>query len=545
MKRLTAFKRVLACAAAVVISMTALAGAGSDVIRADKASADSAEMKQNKDNISDTQTRLTELEQRQAELDEKINSTKDDITAEEENQAAIEEQINTVQQTIMTLDESITELEGKIAELEDSIAQKEIQIGEKRVEIESGVSDFKTRIRSMYVAGSSSYSDIIIGASDFYDMLMKIELVKRVAEHDDEMIDNLILLKQQYEADEVELNNEKAELEQNKLDLQTQEEAHQKQKEKLEELFAQSKANLERLNTDAAVYQQNKEVITQEQEEFEEQLQQLYKEQQEIKQKEEEERKRKEEEERKRKEEEERKRKEEEERKRQEEEERKRQEEAERQRQLEEQQKLAEQNATSSDADTGTTTSDSSTSDSSSDTSSSSSSSSSSDSGQSSSSGSSSSLGSNGTDNSAYGYTEKTQFTWPVPGFYHISYGVGWRWGAYHKGIDIWSNGIRGANICAAAAGEVIFVNNVCPHDYGKTYSCGCGGGYGKYCIIDHGNGYWTLYGHSQNIIVSVGDHVEQGQVLGYVGSTGHSTGDHLHFEVRLDGVAQDPTNYV
>ena len=147
--------------------------------------------------------------------------------------------------------------------------------------------------------------------------------------------------------------------------------------------------------------------------------------------------------------------------------------------------------------------------------------------------------------NSNYGYQDKSRFTWPVPGFYHISYGVGWRWGAYHKGIDIYSENIRGANNIAADAGEVILVSNTCPHDYGKNYSCGCGGGYGNYCIIDHGDGYWTLYGHSERITVSQGQHVEKGDVLGTVGSTGHSTGPHLHFEVRINNVAQNPQDYV
>ncbi|WP_418820650.1 M23 family metallopeptidase, partial [Ruminococcus sp.] len=159
--------------------------------------------------------------------------------------------------------------------------------------------------------------------------------------------------------------------------------------------------------------------------------------------------------------------------------------------------------------------------------------------------GNTSNSGQSSTNNGDYNYTDKSQFTWPVPGYYHISYGVGWRWGAYHKGIDIWSPGIRGAKICAAAEGTVILVSNTCTHDYGKNGSCGCGGGYGNYCIIDHGNGYWTLYGHSQYMSVTQGQHVNKGDVLGIVGSTGYSTGDHLHFEVRLNGVAQNPSNYV
>ena len=67
----------------------------------------------------------------------------------------------------------------------------------------------------------------------------------------------------------------------------------------------------------------------------------------------------------------------------------------------------------------------------------------------------------------------------------------------------------------------------------------------GQTVVIDHGNGYWTLYGHSQYMSVTQGQHVNKGDVLGIVGSTGYSTGDHLHFEVRLNGVAQNPSNYV
>ena len=136
-----------------------------------------------------------------------------------------------------------------------------------------------------------------------------------------------------------------------------------------------------------------------------------------------------------------------------------------------------------------------------------------------------------------------------------MSYQFGWRNSGSlvgnHKGIDIYDGNIYNAEIVAADSGTVIDVANYCTHDYGKNYSCGCGGGYGRYCIIDHGNGFWTLYGHANNIVVSVGQHVEQGQVIGYVGSTGHSTGPHTHFEVQVPsssgwGMVQvDPADYV
>ncbi|MBQ1538147.1 MAG: M23 family metallopeptidase [Ruminococcus sp.] len=145
-----------------------------------------------------------------------------------------------------------------------------------------------------------------------------------------------------------------------------------------------------------------------------------------------------------------------------------------------------------------------------------------------------------------YGYVPKTQFTWPVPGHYNITCGVGPRWGSYHNGIDIATGSIRGADIIASASGTVILVNNTCTHDYGKDYSCGCGWGYGNYCIIDHGNGYYTLYGHSEHICVYEGQVVKKGDKLGTVGSTGFSTGPHLHFEVRdSNNNTLDPENFV
>ena len=489
-------KRLLAAAAAVVMAFCAAANTSSvSVIKnSTTAMAESDAIKENKKKISSAEDKLDELESRQAELDEQINATKDDISKEQENQDAINEQIETVEETIITLEDSIAEISAKIDSLTEQIGISEIMIRNKKDEIDTGIGEFKQRLRALYIEGNGSYSDILIGAEDFYDMLMKLELVKRVADHDNSMIDNLSEMKAQYEADQKKLEEDKAELEERKAELKEQMDYHSAQKAKLNELYAQSQAVIDQLEIDRQAYENNKAQIDKEHEEFEAQIQALLEEQEAIKKKEEEERKK------------------------AEEEERKRQEAA---RLAAQQAQQAQQQSSNSSSNSNGNSQSSSASTGTTDTSQSS------------------------TDNSSYGYKDKSMFTWPCPGFYYISYGVGWRWGAYHQGIDIWSQGIRGAKICAAAAGTVILVSNTCTHDYGKNYSCGCGGGYGNYCIVDHGGGYWTLYGHSQYMSVTQGQHVEQGDVLGIVGSTGHSTGDHLHFEVRINGVPQNPENYV
>ena len=140
-------------------------------------------------------------------------------------------------------------------------------------------------------------------------------------------------------------------------------------------------------------------------------------------------------------------------------------------------------------------------------------------------------------------------FIWPVSSKYkRISTYFGydaWRNGQ-HRGLDIVgsTSSIAGTEIRAVQSGTVITVYTGCPHNYGKQYSCGCGGGYGNYIIIDHGGGISTMYAHCQKVNVTKGQQVKQGDVIGNVGTTGWSTGYHLHFEVRVNGVAVNPFNY-
>lgn len=134
------------------------------------------------------------------------------------------------------------------------------------------------------------------------------------------------------------------------------------------------------------------------------------------------------------------------------------------------------------------------------------------------------------------------EYVWPCPGYsYLTAYYDEERYYGIHGAIDIAGAGIYGANVIACAAGTVFSTNTTCPHDYGKEASCGCGGGYGNYIMIDHGNGKISVYAHLSGLVVEVGQQVQAGQLIGFVGTTGYSTGPHLHFETRYDGVTYDP----
>lgn len=133
-------------------------------------------------------------------------------------------------------------------------------------------------------------------------------------------------------------------------------------------------------------------------------------------------------------------------------------------------------------------------------------------------------------------------FVWPCPGYYYLTSEWNEDRGSYNHGaIDIADAGIMGADVVAAKEGVVIDSYNGCYHNWGKDGSCGCGGGYGNYVMIAHDDGKMTVYGHLSTTMVYTGQHVYQGQVIGFVGSTGHSTGAHLHFETRLNGVKYNP----
>ena len=127
---------------------------------------------------------------------------------------------------------------------------------------------------------------------------------------------------------------------------------------------------------------------------------------------------------------------------------------------------------------------------------------------------------------------EEDTLLWPVPYTKNISSPFGYRDKEFHTGIDISSSGIAGQDILACSDGVV-------------TYSSSDNSGYGKHIVISHKDGkISTLYAHCSNLLVTSGDKIIKGQKIAEVGSTGKSTGNHLHFEVRINGKPVNPKNY-
>lgn len=122
-----------------------------------------------------------------------------------------------------------------------------------------------------------------------------------------------------------------------------------------------------------------------------------------------------------------------------------------------------------------------------------------------------------------------SSYAFPLKSYAYVSSEYGPRWGTTHTGIDF-----------AAKAGTHIY-----SWRDGKVTFAGWSGGYGNFIIIDHGNGFVTRYAHCSKIAVTKGQTVSQGQIIGYVGTTGNSTGNHLHFEIKVNGRFVNPRNYL
>lgn len=395
-----------------------------------------------------------------ADAETKLKNLQGDIAKQEQYQAELLDQINLINDNILLVDTQLQSIRNDMAQKQTDITNLEATIAQQQVDIDAGLEQFKQRLRAMYINGNDSLASALVGSTDFYDMLAKVDLIARVAKHDDDLITNLM--------------KQLEEFNQNKTDLAAQLNALSIKETEQESVKAEYDAAVQDLNDKMAQTTEIKAQIQQQQSELQSDIdaakaknEEISKEQDAIA-----------------------------------EAARKAAEAARKKQEAEaaakKQQTTAQQKPSS---------------------------------------------GSSGTTSNPT-YTGGT-FSWPVPGHYYISSPYGWRWGSLHAGIDIAGGGISGSAVTAAGSGSVSLVRGGCTHNNPKNYSCGCNSGYGNYVMIDHGNGYSTLYAHLASINVSVGQSISTGQTLGTVGSTGWSTGYHLHFSVLKNGSYVDPAPYL
>ena len=365
----------------------------------EEAERQAAEEEQRKQDIQDINSQLSDLQAQQEAIENQIAQTQSQKAQELANKRNISSQIELTQ-------EEVDLLTQKIAALEEQIAQKKEQIADLEASIDTNYNLYKDRLRSMYMNGNSSALGALLGAESFGDMLIQAELMKRVSQHDTDLLDQLT-------ADKEELEEVKASLDADLTDLDESKALLEEKEEELGVQLNNSEMKIQEYAEDEAAFLERKDELMAARAELQEQLQAIY-----------------------------------------------------------------------------------------------------------------DSMGS-------IGDYVGGEFAWPLTGYTYISSGFGWRFGGtdYHTGIDITGAGVNGKTITAANAGQVTYVG----------YSPNA---YGNYLIIDHGGGRSTLYAHCSSVDVSVGDFVVMGEPIGKVGSTGWSTGPHLHFEIRIDGQAQDPMSF-
>lgn len=522
MFKLNIFKKVLACisCAAMTVGLVSFSGASFDQPVSAKSSSQLSDAK------AENSKRINEL---QAQLDAYDSENKQN----EEYQEILSEKMNAQQENLQILNEEINRLKENINEKEESISKLETKIDKTEKDINTGMDNFKERLRAIYVMGNDSLASAVAGSTDFYDLLSKYELISQVANHDNKLVNGLKDELNESAKDKIELTKAKDEL------SKQQEEKENKRTEMqstLEELSDDYQNTSEQIESNKLA----KEAASSEIQDLEQTNESL---EVEIESAQEEESI-----------------------------------EASKAAVVAETAAVSAEPAavnngyaeriTTSPADpeeSQTTTSTTVTA-------------------QGTQVAETDAVETDATEapvtkavqtlapettaaqtaapatkatkaETAAPETNATEatktepaasgvWTWPAPASYTISSGFGTRWGSRHAGIDI-ANGVQGTSAVAAKSGTVIKVVSGCTHNYPKHSSCGCGGGYGNYVVISHGDGTSTLYGHLASVSVSSGQSVSAGQVVGVIGSTGFSTGYHLHFEIRVNGVAVDPTKYL
>lgn len=433
--------------------------------------------------IPEIQEERKQNEEKIAEYEKQISELGESISNEQVFQQTLSEQTALIQENISLLNQELEKLSSDITRAGNNIEFLDYSIIERQKQVDESIELFKKRLCTMYMNGNNdNMISVLLGSVSFYDMMTRVKVVNNMAEYDEKLINKILGDISNLEKDRKDLTAEKQSLESKLAEQQTKKAEKTAEIQSLNEKMNQSKAIVEQINAQQTKIQNSKEDAEKLRADFDRQEQEI---QEEIRRKAEEAQKRYEEEQR-----------------RKQEELLRQQQEAEQKRQKEEQDRLYQQWLEQQIPPQPESVPVPSPSD--------------------------------------------QPYVWPTPDYYYITSYHGEREGLPHRGIDIGNADIDGATVCSVRDGIVIAVNNSCEHNYGKPEgSCGCGGDFGNYVIISHDGTYSTVYAHMAYATVSVGDYVQQGQTIGAVGSTGWSTGPHLHFELRVDGIDTDPLDYI
>lgn len=238
------FFRKLKAVAAAAIAFAICCGAVADPVENSLQGASAVELDEQ---ISEYRQKLNELDKKQQELDTQMDNAESSIASELEKQKILDESIKNTYDKISTMEIYISELEDDIADLDSQIRNIEQSIEVRQEQIDTGISDFGKRLRAMYINGEGKYTEVILDSGDFYDTLMRFELVKRVAGYDDQVIDELVDMKKQQEAEAVALENKRSEITEMMSEYSQELQSLQAESEELEELYAESTKSIEDL----------------------------------------------------------------------------------------------------------------------------------------------------------------------------------------------------------------------------------------------------------------------------------------------------------
>ena len=477
--------------------------------------------------IDEIQAEKKANDEKIADLEKKIGNLEGNKNKEKEFQNVLNEQISVIQANITLLNTELEQINDDIILAQDNVALLDISISKQEEAITQKVELFKERLCTLYVSGNDTLATVLVGSSSFYDMLTRVEMVNRIAAADEVLINNLLAEIKEMEKTQEDLEAEKETLKSRLADQEVRKEEKASEMTVLYDKMAQTQSEIDRISGEQTMLEVNKEELAKANKELaaeEEEIREAVRKAAEEAQR----------------------RYEEEQRRLAEEAARKAAEEAAAKKAAEEAaRKAAEEAAAKKAAEEAAAAQRAAI--------------------------EAAAAAQSYEEEIVYTTTQAPVYTqapttttqavttttyvapapssngfmWPAPGFRYISSPYGMRWGSMHKGIDVGDAGIGGGTAVASRSGVVVRVVSGCTHDYAKNSSCGCGGGYGNYILISHDGTYSTLYGHLRSTLVSEGQYVQQGEAIGIIGCTGFSTGDHLHFEVQVNGVQQDPQGYV